>query len=185
MAKIGLENFRYSKLTEGADGTPTYDGAKKPAKAISCSVDIKANDAALYADNSLAESDTSFSSGTVKIGLDEDNDEMMCDFLGHTKDTDGKVIRNRDDIAPYVGFGRIINKMVNGALKYKVEFLYKVKFKEPSQEEETKGESLSFKTPELEGTVATLANGDWSVTETFESRAEAITFLEGLMTKAA
>lgn len=28
MAKIGLKNFRYSPLTEAADGTPSYDGAQ-------------------------------------------------------------------------------------------------------------------------------------------------------------
>ena len=56
MAKIGLNNFRYSKLTESEDGKATYDGAKKPAKAISCKVDISNNDASLYADDALAES---------------------------------------------------------------------------------------------------------------------------------
>ena len=37
MAKIGLNNFRYGVLTEAADGTPSYDGSHKPAKAVSCS----------------------------------------------------------------------------------------------------------------------------------------------------
>lgn len=60
MAKIGLNNFRYSKLTESSDGTAQYAGAKKPAKAISCKVDISTNSATLYADDILAESDTSF-----------------------------------------------------------------------------------------------------------------------------
>ena len=55
MAKIGLNNFRYAILTEASDGTPTYDGAKKPAKAISCSVSITNNDAKLFADDALAE----------------------------------------------------------------------------------------------------------------------------------
>ena len=40
MAKIGLNNFRYSVLTEAADGTPSYAGAVKPAKAISCNLSI-------------------------------------------------------------------------------------------------------------------------------------------------
>lgn len=41
MARIGLDNFLYGILTEGQDGTPTYGVAKKPGKAISCSVSIE------------------------------------------------------------------------------------------------------------------------------------------------
>ena len=68
MAKIGLKNFLFGILTEETDGTATYGVAKKPAKAISCSVDISNNDAKLYADDALAEADTSFQSGTVTLG---------------------------------------------------------------------------------------------------------------------
>lgn len=182
MAKIGLNNFRYSKLTEAEDGTASYAGAKKPAKAISCSVSISNNDAKLYADDSLAESDTSFQSGTVTIGIDDEDTETMADLLGHEYDSEtSEMIRNSNDTAPYIGLGRIVVKMVGGVYKYKVEFLHKVKFGEPSQEDNTKGESLEFSTTTLEGTVATLANGDWSKTKTFDAKADAIEYLESLL----
>ena len=182
MAKIGLNNFRYSVLTEANDGTPSYNGAKTPAKAISCTVEISTNDASLYADDVLAESDTSFQSGSVTIGIDDEDQETMATLLGHAVDEQtGVMTRNADDAAPYVGFGRIITKMVGGLYKYKVEFLYKVKFSEPSQEDNTKGESLEFGTSELEGIVATLANGKWSASKEFDTKAEAVTFLEELM----
>ena len=90
------------------------------------------------------------------------------------------MVRNADDVAPYVGLGRIITKMIGGVLKYKVEFLCKVKFSEPSQSDNTKGETLEFGTTELSGTVACLANGDWSKTQTFDTLAEAQTYLNGL-----
>lgn len=182
MAKIGLNSFRYSVLTEATDGTPSYDGAKTPAKAISCSVSISNNDVKLYADDALAESDTSFQSGSVTIGIDDEDQATMATLLGHQVDaTSQAMIRNANDVAPYIGFGRIIVKMVNNVKKYKVEFLYKVKFGEPSQEDNTKGESVEFATTTLEGTVATLADGKWSETKTFDTKAEALTFLEGLM----
>lgn len=181
MAKIGLNNFRYGILTEATDGTATYGGAKKPAKAISCSVDISNNEAKLYADDAVAESDTSFQSGTVTMGIDDEDQETMAELLGHTVDNTGEMVRNAEDTAPYVGFGRIIVKMVGGLYKYKVEFLHKVKFSEPSQEDNTKGESLEFGTSELEGTVATLANGDWSKSNVFDTKAEALEYLEGLL----
>lgn len=181
MAKIGLTNFRYSILTEGQDGTPSYDGAKTPGKAVSCNVEISNNNATLYADDTLAESDTSFQSGTVTMTVDEDDLQTMAALLGHTITEQGEMTRNANDTAPYVGLGRVVTKMVGGTYKYKVEFLYKVKFSEPSAENTTKGESLEFATTEIEGTVAALKNGDWSVAQTFDTKQAAITYLEGLL----
>lgn len=180
MAKIGLNNFRYALLTEAEDGTPSYDGAKKPGKAISCNVQITNNSATLYADDTLAESDTSFQSGTVTMGIDEDDLETMATLLGHTI-SDGVLTRSTNDIAPYVGLGRIVMKMINSVTKYKVEFLYKVKFSEPSAENQTRGESVEFAFTEIEGTVVALKNGNWSVAQTFATKDEALTYLEGLM----
>ena len=184
MAKIGLNNFRYSKLTESETGTATYDGAKKPAKAVSCKVSISTSSASLYADDALAESDSSFNSGTVTIGIDEEDNATMADLLGHTlAEEGGEMVRNANDVAPYVGLGRVVVKMVNGVRKYKVEFLNKVKFSEPSQDDKTKGENVEFTTSELEGTVSTLADGTWSKTKTFDTQTDAIKYLEGLMAK--
>ena len=179
MAKIGLNNFRYAILTEGANGTASYGGAKKPAKAISCSVNITNNSATLYADDVLAESDTSFQSGTVTMGIDDEDIETMAELLGHTV-TSNEMVRNANDVAPYVGLGRVIVKMINGAYKYKVEFLCKVKFSEPSQDDSTKGESLEFGTSEIEGMVSALSNGDWSKTKVFDTQELAIAYLEQL-----
>ena len=185
MAKIGLNNFRYSKLTEDG-GVATYAGAKKPAKAVSCKVSVSTSSASLYADDVIAESDTAFAGGTVTIGIDEDDNQTLADLLGHAikHSVDGEsseIVRNAHDVAPYVGFGRVVVKMVNGVYKYKVEFLSKVKFSEPSQEDSTKSEKLEFKTTELEGTIATLEDGTWSKSKTFGTQQEAITYLEGLM----
>ena len=177
MAKIGLKNFLFGILTEDSDGAASYGAAQKPAKAISCTVDISNNDVKLYADDVVAESDTSFQSGSVTLGIDDEDDAMLATLLGH-EIVGGVMTRNSSDIAPYVGLGRIVTKMVGGAYKYKVEFLYKVKMSEPSQDNTTKGESVEFGTTELSGIVAKLANGNWSVTKTFNTFAEAKTYLE-------
>lgn len=181
MARIGLNNFKYGILTEASDGTPSYSNAASPGHAISCSVDITNNDAKLYGDDVLIESDTSFNGGTVTMGIDEDDQTTMAALLGHTVSSEGGMVRNASDSAPYVGLGRIITKMVNNQYKYKVEFLYKVKFAEPSQEDNTKGDSVEFATTSIEGTVAALGNGNWSVAKTFDTKAEAVTFLNGLL----
>ena len=93
MAKIGLKNFLFGILTEAENGTPSYGVAQKPAKAISCSVSITNNEAKLFADDGLAESDTSFQSGTVTLGIDDEDLETMATLLGHTI-TSGEMVRN-------------------------------------------------------------------------------------------
>ena len=181
MAKIGLNNFRYAILLNPTDsGSPLYDQPKSPGKAVSCNVEIENYDAELYADDVLVESDKSFKKGTATITIDDEDLATMADLLGHTM-VDGKIIRNAYDAAPFVGFGRIVVKLVNNARKYKVEFLNKVKFGEPSAENQTKGEDIEFGTPEIEGTVTALLNGDWSIAKEFDTRAEALNYLEGLM----
>ncbi len=184
MAKIGLSNLWYSHLTEAQDGTPSYDGAKSFGKAVSANASISNNDAKLYADDVLAESDTSFQGGTLTLGVDDDRETTFADVLGHRVTDEGEVIRNANDTAPYVGVARIVVKMVNNVRLYKVEVLYKVKFGEPSQEDNTKGESVEFATPEIEGQIATLANGDWSDSKVFSSKAEALAFIEALFSSA-
>lgn len=178
MAKIGVQNFLYGILTE-SDNTATYGAGIKPGKAVSCNVSISNNDAKLYADDSLAESDTSFQSGTVSIELDNADVTTQATLLGHAISGE-EMVRKATDTAPYVGLGRIVTKMVGGEYEYKVEFLSKVKFSEPSQEDTTKGESVEFGTTTLEGIVSTLADGTWSKSQTFETMADARTYLNGL-----
>ena len=179
MAKIGLKNFKYSVLDENDEVTT----AKSLGKAVDCKVTIDKNEAVLYADDGVAESDYSFKSGTVTMTVDEDADEVFAEILGHEIDEAGEVVRNSTDTAPYVAIGRILTKVVSGVRKFKVEFLCKVKFKEPDADEATKGESLEFKTNAIEGAVHAKDNGDWSKAKTFETYEEAETYLNGLLNK--
>lgn len=98
-------------------------------------------------------------------------------------DNAGEVIRRDTDIAPYIAFGRILTKLVNGEYKYKVEFLSKVKFKDSMPDEKTKSGSTEFTTIPLEGTVMKKSNGDWSRTKTFKTFTEASNYLDKLLTK--
>ena len=178
MARIGLRNFRYGILDEE---TETYAEVKTPGKAVDCKVSLDLNSAELYADDALAESDYTFKKGTVNITVDEDDDQTYSDLTGHEISEAGEIVRKDTDKAPYVGFGRIITKVVNGVYKYKVEFLPKVKFSEPAQEESTKGDSIEFKTPTIEGVVTKLSDGTWSKAKTFTNKEDAIAYLDELL----
>lgn len=178
MARIGLKYFRYGILDEEKE---TYGGALQLGKAIDCKVSLDLNSAELYADDGLAESDYSVKKGTVTITVDEDDDKTMSNLTGHEISEDGEIIRKDTDVPPYVGFGRIITKVISGTYKYKVEFLCKVKFKDALPDEKTKGESVEYTTTSLEGSVLKLSDGTWSKTKTFDSYNEAIAYLEDLL----
>lgn len=181
MAKIGLSSLYYSKLTEAQDGTPSYDGAKVLGKAVSAQASISNNSATLYADDSLAESDTSFQNGTLTLGVDEDGDTVFADLLGHTI-TEGVVVKKSTDVAPYVAVGRVITKMVSGVYYFKAEVFYKVKFSEPSVDDQTKGQDLEFRTSEIEGMISALKDGSYCTCKTFTEKADAVSFITTLFT---
>lgn len=186
MAQIGLTNLWYGLLTEAEDGTPSYAGAKSFGKAVSAKVDVSTNDATLYADDVLVESDKSFQNAKVTLGVADDDMTIFAEILGHkVAESGGEMVRSANDAAPWVGLGRVVTKMVGGKYVYKGEFLYKVRFGEPSQEDKTKGDSVDFSTPEIEGTAATLANGQWSAAQVFDTKTAAVEWVKGKLAAKA
>ena len=181
MAKIGLSDFRYGVATEAADGKLTYATPKKPGKAVSFNFEPTKSDASLYADDALAEHDSSVTGGTCTMGVDREDADTYAELLGHTV-TEGEVVSNTNDVAPYVGLGRVATLMVDGKYKYRATFFSKVAFSEPSEENNTRGESVEFGTYELEGVVAVPADGNWRKWKEFDTKAAAITYLESCFT---
>lgn len=178
MAKIGLNNFKFGVLTEGEGGVATYGAMQSLGKAVDANVSITSNSAVLYADDAIAESDNTFSAGTITLTVDDEDNTVFAVLLGHEIDSSTQeMIRNSNDTPPYVGVGRIINKLKGGVRYYKVEFLSKVKFAEPSQENTTHGETTEFGTQQIEGTIVTLADGTWSKTKTFTTHSAALEYL--------
>ena len=184
MAKIGLNNFRYAIATiNETDGSISYGSVKKPGKAVSFSFEPTTSDASLYADDSLAESDNRVTGGTCTMGIDRLDAETMAEILGHDYDSDtNEVVSNVNDIAPYIGVGRIVRIMVDGTQKFRATFLAQCKFAEPSADDNTMGESVEFSTYELSGTMVVPANGNWRREKIFTSQSDAISYLEGLFT---
>lgn len=178
MAQIGLRYLKYSPIATDGD----YTGVKTLGKAIETKVTPNVSEANLYADDSIAESSKVVTGGTVDVTVDEISAQTYAEILGHSYNaTTKEVVRNSNDVAPYIGLGRIITKVVNNAQKYKAEFLSKVQFKDSLPDEKTKGESIEFSTPSFSGNFFTLADGTWSKTSEFDTLEEAQTYLDGLM----
>lgn len=197
MANVGLKTFLYAPLTEDG-GAATYTAAKRLAGAIEAKFAIELNNAPIYHDDVLGFEDTSFKKGTITLGIDDDDDVIFAELLGQKIAAESvtlpgsaepisvkKVTASNNDVPIPVGFGYITGKQVDAVKKYKVEFYKKVTFKPFKTDAKTKGESLEFVTPSIEGTVATIADGSWNVSATFDTVEQAVAYLEGLFTPVA
>jgi phi13 family phage major tail protein len=148
MATIGLDKLYYAKITEDTSGEETYDAPVQLAKAAELSVELA--EAILYADDGASEIVKEFKSGTLSLGVDDIGSTAASDLTGAVIDTNNVLISSSEDggLPVAVGFRA---KKSNG--KYRYFWLYRVKFGIPATNLETKGDSITFSTPTIEGTI--------------------------------
>lgn len=176
MAIIGVRGLITGKYDEANNA---YLNAKEVADTIDVDIKVNNNDAKLYADDQLVESDSTFKDGDIALQLADIDDEIKAEWLGH-EFSDGETVYNRDDTAPYVGVGFYATRMVHNVKKYRAVVFLKTKFSEPSEKYSTKGDSISFQTPTINGKISTVKDGDWKKDKTFETEQEAIDYLKGI-----
>ena len=150
MATIGLDSLFYSKITEDERGEETYAKPKILAKAISADVSVELAEASLFADDGESEVVKLFKNGKISLNVDDIGNAAAEDLTGAKVDNNGALVSTSDDTAPYVAIGFRALKS-NG--KYRYFWFYKVKFAVPSTNLQTKGDSINFSTPTIEGSV--------------------------------
>jgi len=150
MATIGLDKLFYSKITEDKDGNETYATPTQLAKAMTADLSVELAEATLYADDGAAEIVKEFKSGTLSLGIDDLGAAIASDLTGSTIDENGVVMSSAEDGGSPVAVG-FRAKKANG--KYKYYWLYRVKFGIPATNLATKGDSITFSTPTIEGTI--------------------------------
>lgn len=150
MATIGLDKLYYADITEDEKGNETYGKPKQLAKAISADLSVELNEATLFADDGQAEAVKEFKSGTLSLGIDDIGHEVAAALVGATLDSNGVLVSGSEDTAKYVAVG-FRAKKANG--KYKYYWLYRVLFGVPATNLATKGDSISFQTPTIEGSI--------------------------------
>lgn len=193
MARIG---YKKAKFNMADKSTKKYkavtSGVPKLEKVIDEKFSPEYNSAELYADDVLAESDYSFKKGGLTITMADDDDKTVAQLLGNTVSdgsTAGEVIQKVSDVAPEIGYGHIVTKMVGGARKYKVEFFPRCKVTKVTTDNKTKGEGIEFGTTSLEATVMPLEEefngmdiGTWEMHKTFDTEALAESYLDTCLT---
>ena len=157
MATIGLDQLYYATITEATTestgvhiGDESYGTPVKLAKAISADLSVELAEATLYADDGVAEIVKEFKSGTLSLGIDDIGATAASVLTGASIDDNGVVISASEDGGKPVAIG-FRAKMANG--RYRYFWLYRVKFGIPETNLATKGDSITFSTPTIEGTV--------------------------------
>ena len=150
MATIGLDKLYYAPITENANGEETYGTPVQLAKAISADLSVELAEATLYADDGASEVVKEFKSGTLSLGVDDIGASVAAALTGVTIDRNKVIISTSEDATAPVAVG-FRAKRANG--KYRYFWLYRVKFGIPATNLATKGDSITFNTPTIEGTV--------------------------------
>ena len=150
MATIGLDKLYYATITDDENGEEIYGTPTQLAKAISAELSVELAEATLYADDGAAEIVKEFKNGTISLGVDDIGSNTAAALTGVTVDKNNVVVSNSEDGGNPVAVGFRAKKS-NG--KYKYYWLYRVKFGIPATNLATKGDSITFSTPTIEGTV--------------------------------
>ena len=196
MAGIGMYGVYYSKATIANGVVTGYAGVQTMGKAISASFEPNTpDDNPLYANNAVAENDSSGASGgTLTLTLDRLTQEAAADLYGLTVedvevtvgDTPGKQVEGtalkytgNEQSAP-VGVAFIRQNQVDGVRNHEVILYRRATFSMPADSAQTMGESIEWQTPEIEASVMGL-EGDgtnaWFEHVIFPTQEAAIAYL--------
>lgn len=148
--RIGCDNLVYAKMTtEDTDSIAPVYGTVTPALGV-MSVNINPNGAqeTLFADDGPMETASTLGKIEVEIQKSELTTQNKADLLGHQIDAKGALVYGDSDVPPWVAIGFRTLKS-NG--NYRYVWLYKGKFTEPEDANETKGDSINFQTDTISG----------------------------------
>lgn len=153
--KIGCDNLVYAIMTteDTPEQAPAYSDVKRAPGVMSLNINPNSSTETLFADDGPMEVASTAGKIDVEIQKNELTSQNKADLLGHALDTNGAVVYGDSDVAPWVAIGFRTLKS-NG--KYRYVWLYKGKFAEPEDNNETKGDGINFQSETISGQFARL-----------------------------
>jgi hypothetical protein len=187
MAKIGLKYGVFAPIeTETPGQLPTYGAGLVVGRMMRADLAVQYSDSKLAADDTIVETDRSFISGTLTVGVDDLSDEVLEKWLGlKSVEVGGQtVLRSAGNyIPPNGGFGYIRVVRKNGVPKFKAYWIYKSMWVMPNETATTKPNgAVEWQTPTVEGTIMTINDTDatWRDEAIFATETEAVAWLNEL-----
>lgn len=190
MPVTGLSNFYYAKYANNG-GTVTYSDGGSLGKATTVNIAVTTSSSKFYADNAVADVDRTFSSGTITVGtsgLSQDvskaihgvREATISAIDGVTDDAAKELIFDDTQDAPYLGFGLVEQGRDDGKTYHRAVVLCKVAFNIPSDAANTRGETIEWQTPTIEGEIlrSDAAGHAWKTEATFTTEAQAVAYIK-------
>ena len=169
--------------TEPKSAEATYEKGLALGKMIDVEVTPNYNEASLYGDNALSEYVKEFKDLDVTLNTTSLPVEAFTALFGQTVTEDNKEVKaNINDIAKYVGFGFVKGEMVENVTTYVAVWFPKVKFTPPAEKCTTKGDSITWNTPNLTGKGTSDNAGNWKYMKIFDKETEALEFIKSKFT---
>ena len=131
MATVGFDKLYYAPITaeNPETGEETYGDPVFLAKAISAGLSVELAEAVLYADDAADETIKEFKSAKLSLGVKDIGKTQSAKLTGAQVDDNGVLVSASEDGGDYVAVG-FRAKLASG--KYRLYWLYKVKFAVPS-----------------------------------------------------
>jgi phi13 family phage major tail protein len=148
--RIGCDNLVYAIQTteETSTSAAVYATPVKAPGVMSVNINPNASQETLFADDGPMDSATTLGKIEVEIQKNELTAANKADLLGHKMDSAGGLMYGNSDVPPYVAIGFRTLKS-NGSYRY--VWLYKGKFTEPEDQNETKGDGINFQADTVKG----------------------------------
>ena len=148
MAFVGLLYAVAAPIQQETDGQPIiYGKGQVVGGMMTAEISYTRNSNPLYADDRVKEEDNSITGGTIKLGVDDASDEARVMLLGDVKES-----------APYVGTGYIRVRRKDNKTSYIAYWVHKAIFGLGTESAKTKGQSIEWQTPTLEGSIMGVKN---------------------------
>lgn len=170
--------FAASLDDSGAE--PTYSDGFQVGEGMTTQIQPQYAEGSLNGDNRRVKYKKVFKNANVTLGVTTLPKNAQSVMFGRTAGKDGEVVSTSKDVSKYVGLGLYATEEDGSSdtEKYTAVWLFKVKFDDPGDDFETRGDNIVFKTPSLSGSAETLADGRWRVKKQFDTEAEAVTWLK-------
>lgn len=148
--RIGCDHLVYAPMTteDTVENAPVYGEVVSAPGVMSININPNGSQETLFADDGPMETASTLGKIEVEIQKNELTTQNKADLLGHTIDAKGGLVYGDSDVAPWMAMGFRTLKS-NG--NYRYVWLYKGKFMEPEDANETKGDSINFQNDTISG----------------------------------
>lgn len=148
MAILGLKNLSYAVIESENKEATTYGEVKDLGPAISFGMTPEVNSENLSADDAILFTESSKGATAIEINTAFIEAEVEAELLGKTLDSNGGILDNKDDTAPYIAIGGQAKSARGG---YEWFWVYRVKLTPGEDSKQTEGDTPEFQTPILTG----------------------------------